>query len=324
MTDQFITAVLEEGDPAQDARAFRRALGQFGTGISVIATSSEDGMVGMAANSFSAVSLDPPLVLWSIRKESRSAPAFLGNGHFSVNILADHQMELSALFGKSQPGQFDQVDWTPGRHGDPLLDGAIAHFECVTESVLDGGDHHIMLGRVERFARYQGSPLLFTQGQYSVSQSHPDLALTADASCAATDTQPEESLFMSLLQATDHHMSALFQHHRRQVGVTLATGRILNRLSRSACTTEVLGHDTFLGENTVDDALSELVGTGRVYQDPDGNWALTEEGRQVRRALRRSAEQFTEQQLRGISKDDLETAERVLATLLGRGRREGW
>ncbi|HLS76318.1 MAG TPA: flavin reductase [Nocardia sp.] len=324
MTDQFITAVLEEGDPAEDTRAFRRALGQFGTGITVIASSSGDATVGMAANSFSAVSLDPPLVLWSIRKESRSAPAFLGNGHFSVNILADHQMELSALFGKPQPGQFDQVDWTPGRHGDPLLDGAIAHFECVTESVLDGGDHHIMLGRVERFARYQGAPLLFTQGQYSVSQSHPDLALTADTSCAATDTQPEESLFMSLLQATDHHMSALFQHHRRQVGVTLATGRVLNRLSRGACTTEALGHDTFLGENTVEDALSELVDNGRVYRDAEGNWALTEEGRQVRRALRRSAEQFTEAQLRGISKEDLETAERVLATLLGRGRREGW
>jgi len=323
MTDQFST-VLEEGDPARDARAFRRALGQFGTGITVVATSSEEGTVGMAANSFSAVSLDPPLVLWSIRKQSRSAPAFLGNGHFSINVLADHQMELSALFGKPQPGQFEQVDWAPGLHGDPLLDGVIAHLECVTEAVLDGGDHHILLGRVERFARHQGAPLLFTQGQYSVSQSHPDLALTAGSSCASAEGQPEESLFMSLLQATDHHMSALFQHHRAQVGLTVATARILNRLSRSACTRDALEQDTFLGENTVDDALAELGDKGRVHRDADGNWALTEEGREVRRALRHSAEQFTEQQLRGISEEDLATTERVLATLLGRGRRDRW
>lgn len=315
---QNITSTLEHGNPADDPRAFRRALGQFGTGIGVITTSSENGTVGMAVNSFSAVSLDPPLVLWSIRKESRSAPHFLGNGHFSVNVLADHQMELSALFGRPQPGQFEQVDWTPSVHGDPLLDGAIAQFECVNEAIFDGGDHHIVVGRVEHFARYEGAPLLFAQGQYSVPQSHPDLALTVDTSCPSDESQFEESLFMSLLQATDHHMSALFQHHRQQVGVTVATGRVLNRLSRGPCTRDDLAQDTFLGEDTADDALSALLKKDHVHRNEDTTWALTEEGRQVRRALRQSGEQFTAQQLWGISKDDLATTERVLATLLGR------
>ncbi|MDO1484615.1 flavin reductase [Rhodococcus rhodochrous] len=317
--EQNIMSLLEQGDPAEDARAFRRTLGQYSTGVTVITTASGETYAGMAANSFSAVSLDPPLILWSIRKESRSAPAFLDNGHFAVNVLADHQMEMSALFGRPQPDQFTQVDWTPGVHGDPLLDGAIAHLECVSESVFDGGDHHILVGRVQRYARYEGAPLLFSQGQYSVSQSHPDLALHVDTSQVSTEDQSEESLFMSLLQATDHHMSALFQHHRQQIGVTVATARILNRLWRGSCSRDVLEQDTYLGENTVDDALSDLEDRGHVHRTGHGVWALTEEGRQVRCVLRRSAEHFTEQQLRGISPDDLRTAERVLATLLGRG-----
>ncbi|MFI1459099.1 flavin reductase family protein [Nocardia carnea] len=319
MIDQTATALLEEGDPAADARAFRRALGQFSTGITVVTTRSDDRLYGMAANSFSAVSLDPPLVLWSIRKESRSAAAFLGSGHFGINVLADHQMELSALFGRPQPEQFDQVHWTASAHGDPLLDGVLAHFECVTETVVDGGDHHILVGRVQRFARYEGAPLLFTQGQYSVAEGHPDLALAAHLPATATGDRSEESLFTSLLQATDHHMSALFQNHRNRLGVTLATGRVLNRLSRGSCTRDVLEHDTFLGENAVDDALSALVEKDQVRRNQDGIWALTDDGRRVRSALRRSAERFTEQQLRGISHEDLATTERVLATLLGRG-----
>ncbi|HEX5595209.1 MAG TPA: flavin reductase [Micromonosporaceae bacterium] len=318
-----VSGVLEQGDPADDARAFRRALGQFATGVTVVATSAGGQMVGLAANSFSAVSLDPPLVLWSIRKESKRAPAFIDNGHFSINVLAEDQMELAGLFGRPCHDQFTQVDWTAGRHGDPLLAGAIAHFECVTEAVLDGGDHHILVGRVECFARYEGAPLLFAQGRYGVSRSHPALALTAASPVAPNAERSEESLFMSLLQAADHHMSALFQEHRHQVGVTLATARVLNRLFREPCTREVLEQETFLGENAVEEALSDLADKGRVARAADGTWALTDKGREVRAALRRSAEAFTAAQLRGIPEADLVAAERVLRTLLGRGHNDG-
>jgi flavin reductase (DIM6/NTAB) family NADH-FMN oxidoreductase RutF len=310
---------VEEGNPADDFRAFRRALGQFATGVTVIATSAGDEVVGMAANSFSTVSLDPPLVLWSIRKESKSLPSFLNNGHFSINVLGEDQMEVSGLFGRPQPNQFGQAKWDAGRHGDPLLEGAIAHFECVTESVVDGGDHHILIGRVERFARFDGAPLLFAQGQYGVPVAHPD-AIPASASTTVNDGQEsEESLFLSLVKAADQHMSTLFQEHRQELGVTVATGRILNRLSQGPCAADTLELETFLGESAVEDALTELVQKGQVAQLPGGEWDLTDEGREVRGALRRSAEQFTVEQLRGIPAQDLATAERVLATLLGRG-----
>lgn len=312
-------SLAEEGKPADDVRAFRRALGQFATGVTVVATSAGDEMVGMAANSFSTVSLDPPLVLWSIRKESSSLAAFTNNGHFSVNVLGQDQMDISGLFGRPQPDQFGQAKWIAGRHGDPLLDGAIAHFECVTESVIEGGDHFILVGRVERFARFDGIPLLFAQGQYGVPVAHPD-AFPASVSAADKDGNgSEESLFLSQLKAADHHMSTLFQEHRQELGVTVSSGRILNRLSEGPCASDSLELETFLGEGAVDDALTELAQKGQIAQLPGGEWDLTDAGREVRGALRRSAEQFTVEQLRGIPAQDLATAERVLGTLLGRG-----
>lgn len=309
---------VEQGDPAEDFRAFRRALGQFATGVTVIATSAGDELVGMAANSFSTVSLDPPLVLWSIRKESKSVPAFLNNGHFSINVLGEEQMELSALFGRPQADQFGQAKWNPGNHGDPLLEGAIAHFECVQEAVVDGGDHHILIGRVERFARFEGAPLLFAQGQYGVPVAHPDATPAPAPQSANEDQESEESLFLSLLKAADNHMSTLFEEHRQQVGVTVAGGRILNRLSQGPCAADALELETFLGEAAVEDTLTELALKGQAAKLPDGTWALTEDGREVRAALRRSAEHFTHEQLQGIPAQDLATAERVLGTLLGR------
>lgn len=310
--------LLEEGDPADDTRAFRRTLGQFATGVTVIATNFDGTFVGMAANSFSAVSLDPPLVLWSIRKESKSVPAFVGNGHFAVNVLSEDQMDVSALFGRPSPDQFDRLGWKPGRNGDPLLDGAIAHFDCVTESVVDGGDHHIVVGRVVHYSRYEGAPLLFAQGGYGVSRSHPGLALGEQPSDRDDEQQSEELLFMSLVQATDNHMSSLFQEHRRHIGLTVATSRILNRLVRGACDKDTLERDTFLGDNAVEDALSDLGERGRVTVDGHGLWSLTEDGVHLRAALRQGAEQFTEEQLRGIPAEDVAAAERVLKTLLTR------
>ena len=326
MTDitdvQHTAGPIEQGDPTADARAFRRALGQFATGVTVVTTSAEDQLVGMVVNSFSAVSLDPPLVLWSIRKESKSGPAFLQNGHFGISILAEDQMEMSGLFGRPQPDQFSQVQWTAGGRGAPLMAGAIAHLECVNEAVLDGGDHHILVGRVERFARFDGAPLLFAQGQYGVAESHPALAESPSLPAAPSRDLSEDMLFLSLLKATDQHMSALFQDYRHEVGVTPATGRVLNRLSVGSCTQETLEQDTFLGENTVEEALSDLLSNGQVSRAAGETWALTDRGRQVQSELRRSAAQFTAQQLHGIPDKDVAAAERVLGTLLSRGDRE--
>lgn len=304
----------EQGDPVDDARAFRRTLGQFATGVTVVATTFEDRLVGMAANSFSAVSLDPPLVLWSIRKESRSRTAFVDGGHFAVSVLARDQVDVSNAFGKPAPDQFDHIDWTPTAHGDPLISGAIAHFECVTETVYEGGDHLILVGRVDRYARFDGNPLLFAQGQYAVAESHPQLQNSATSTDPGDDSS-DDVLFTSLLKSTEQKLSAAFGEHRFQIGVTVVTGRILNQLDQGPSTAADLARATLLGDAAVDDALADLLRTRQVHRVESDIYALTDTGRSVRAALRRSAEQFTAEKLDGIPADDLAAAVRVLRTL---------
>lgn len=311
-------APAEHGDPLSDGRAFRRALGQFATGVTVIATSHEGEQVGMTANSFSALSLEPPLILWSIRKESGSLTAFTQSGHFTVNVLADHQIDTSALFARAHDGQMAQADWTAGALGDPLLNGAVAHFECVTESVTEGGDHLILLGRVQRFARFDEAPLLFAQGQYGSFRRHPELDAGPAPAEVSDGATIEESLFMSLLKATDQRMSTLFDEHRRTLGVTVASGRVLNRLALGPRSLLQIEEEAFIGENAAEDALAALAEGGHVRAEPDGLWTLTDHGRELRAALRRSAETFTSEQLRGIPQEDIAAAERVLGALLAR------
>ena len=315
---QGLSVPAEHGDPRDDVRAFRRALGQYATGVTVITTSHLGERIGMTANSFAAVSLDPPLIVWSIRKESRSRDAFTESGHFAVNVLAGGQTDVSGLFARAHDGQMSTVEWVEGDLGDPLLAGAVAQFQCVTESVVEAGDHLMILGRVQRFARFDGPPLCFALGQYGTFRRHPELG-TGDAHIEAeADPAGETSLFMSLLKAADHHMSALFDEHRTAVGVTVATGRVLNRLALGARSVQTLEDEAFIGENAAQDALAQLCAAGHVRQEQGGLWALTESGRELRAALRRSAETFTAEQLDGIDPVDLQAAERVLATLLRR------
>lgn len=313
---------VESGPPAADLRAFRRTLGQFATGVTVITTGTGEQLAGMTANSFSAVSLDPPLVLWSIRKESGSLDTFLTAGHFSINILAEDQNKVSELFGRPREDQFDQVEWLPGKFGAPLFPGAIAHLECETHQVIDAGDHHILIGRVAHYARFEGRPLLFSQGQFGVPAAFPETRRPAPAA-AGSESAPtpgdEETIFMTLLKTADQRMSQLFQEHRQQVGVTVATGRVLNRLAEQADTVEDLARAALLGEDTVEDALIELAGQTLVAPQADGRWSITPPGVEVQHALRRSAAEFNAQQLKDIPEEDLLAAQRVLQILINRG-----
>ncbi|QGU08232.1 FMN reductase (NADH) NtaB [Corynebacterium occultum] len=310
---------IENGAPSDDVRAFRRTLGQFATGITVITTNTGEKLTGMTANSFTAVSLDPPLVLWSIRKESGSLAAFLESGHFSINILAENQNTVSEIFGRPRDEQFSQVEWIPGKFGAPLFPGSIAHLECETHEVIDAGDHHILIGRVDNYARFEGKPLLFSQGQFGVPTAFLESPQPAPAAGdPRLDLDNEQTIFMSLLKAANQQMSQLFQEHRHQVGVTVATGRVLNQLTVRADNVEDLGRVAFLGENTVEDALIELAGQNLVAPQAEGKWAITAPGLEVQAALRRSAAEFNAQQLRDIPVEDLAAAQRVLRTLINR------
>ncbi len=147
----------------------RRCLGAFVTGVTVITALDEHGApVGMTANSFNSVSLDPPLIVWSLRVNARSYPIYSKAKRFVVNILSEEQVEVSNRFAKSGTDRFQGLASTPGIDGIPLIDGCSAHLECRTEATYPGGDHLLFLGRVERIVGSARKPLAFGAGKYMV------------------------------------------------------------------------------------------------------------------------------------------------------------
>jgi flavin reductase (DIM6/NTAB) family NADH-FMN oxidoreductase RutF len=161
---------LITGDAAEtvDARQLRQALGAFPTGVCLVTTVTEHGKrEGMTINSFASVSLEPPLILWSLRDDARSADAFLAARAFNLSILAAGQRELALHFARPAPDKFEAheaaFDVAPNRC--PRLKDAVATFECSVYTRHAEGDHTILLGRVERFARTDQPPLLFHAGR---------------------------------------------------------------------------------------------------------------------------------------------------------------
>ncbi|WP_405363213.1 flavin reductase family protein [Roseobacter sp.] len=146
-------------------RQFRDALGQFSTGVTVVTVQAAQGPVGMTANSFSSISMDPPLVMWSPAKSSSRYAAFLQAEHFAVHVMgAEHE---DIVMGFARSGQaFDGLDLELNVHGVPLLNDCLARFECSTHQVHDAGDHSIILGRVLSAASREGEALIFCRGRF--------------------------------------------------------------------------------------------------------------------------------------------------------------
>jgi flavin reductase (DIM6/NTAB) family NADH-FMN oxidoreductase RutF len=148
---------------------FRAALGTFATGVTIVtASTAEGGQVGLTANSFNSVSLDPPLVLWSLGLRAGSMAAFARGSHYAINILAADQRDLAERFAsKLVVDRFAGVPWRAGRSGAPLIDGAAAQFECFNRSQYEEGDHVIFVGEVEAcHMNPAATPLIFHGGRY--------------------------------------------------------------------------------------------------------------------------------------------------------------
>lgn len=157
-----------------DTRAFRTAMGQFCTGVTVITTLTADGAPsGFACQSFAALSLDPPLVLFCPQKTLRTWRVIEENGKFCVNILSNRQQDVSAAFGAPGDDKFAGIDWDPSPEGLPVIRHGLTWVECSVERVDDGGDHHIVVGRALTLGEVlQDKPLLFYRGGY-LSTEHP-------------------------------------------------------------------------------------------------------------------------------------------------------
>jgi len=149
-----------------DKLAFRNALGNFATGVTIVTARDEDGtLAGVTANSFNSVSLDPPLVLWSLDRSSESLKVLENASHFCVHILAEGQNDLCMKFAKSGNEKFKGVEFSSGLGGAPVFAGCLAQFECRNVVHHEGGDHVIIVGQVERFSTAEGDPLIFFRGK---------------------------------------------------------------------------------------------------------------------------------------------------------------
>ena len=166
------------GAPGFDASAFRRALGHFPTGVTVItAASPEDGLIGITVSSFNSVSLDPPLILFSVAKECRSLHALSRASAYAVNVLRQDQDEISRRFARAMSAKWADVRYRRGVSASPILESALAVFECEPYAQHDAGDHEIFVGRVINIdCDVRGQPLVFFRGAYGTLDSAAQVA----------------------------------------------------------------------------------------------------------------------------------------------------
>ncbi len=303
-----------------DRTEFRRCLSQFATGVTVVTARAGDKLVGMTANSFASVSLDPPLVLWSAMRASASFPVFEAATHFIVNILAHDQIHLSKHFGKSSPDKFDGLDWGPGIGGAPVLASALATIECKRLADYPGGDHRIFLGEVERFSYDDRNPLLFVQGRYGIAADHPGAEGTRVAPGTDLPPGPMNEFMTSLLYRAHGALSSALDEGRRAEGLTVLQSRLMAAIETlPGRTLQNLLPDLFLGVDTAEVTVGELHRMGIVSIGAGGELCLSAHGRARSEALLKRARAIEARNLADLSPSEISGCRRVLSHLIANG-----
>lgn len=285
-----------------DVRDFRRALGQFPTGVTIITTKDDNGKpIGVTASSFNSVSVDPPLVLWSVDKGAFSAPIMEKAEHFAVNVLSKGQVDMSNRFAGRSEDKFAGVEYTESPHGSPLFEGCAAQFECKTWSVYEGGDHLIIVGEVLDYRHTEGSaPLVFACGSYAVSMQHPSSISSETTKVPGNGFLGDYMLY--LLRVAYNRCSAqLYPELMEKHGVAPAEWRLLTLLGdsgngESANLAEQIGQPKDIFESTVE----RMQERGHVRIDSE-QVSLTAEGIELAERLFKIAKAQEEVMLSDLS-----------------------
>ncbi|MDC6093740.1 flavin reductase family protein [Lautropia mirabilis] len=269
-----------------DPRKFRRALGNFATGVTVMTASADGRKVGVTANSFNSVSLDPPLILWSIDKRSGSYPVFAQASHFAVNVLAVGQIALSNQFARPGDDRYAGVPHRPGIGGSILLEDTAASFQCEKHQIIDGGDHWIMIGKVVAYEDSGRDPLLYHQGAYSMVLPHPELEEREEVNAPRTEFHSRlvDNYFYLMSQAMRAHQEAC-QPERRQGGWSAGESRVLLVLDADQpADLATVVHQAVMPAREVEPVLRLLRERGLVRQEGSG-FMLTPEGHRQAQAV---------------------------------------
>lgn len=299
-----------------DTKQFRNALGAFTTGVTVVTTRSADGGdVGLTANSFNSVSLEPPMVLWSLAKTSGSLQAFSDHPYFAVHVLSNRQESVSSRFAKRGIDKFEGLEFGRG-HGDvPLLDGCSARFECRVAYRYDGGDHVIFVGEVLNFEHFGLPPLVFQSGGYALAVRKPAEYAAEDAAYLP-DTIGRNALTYLLgrvFHQLRHRLKPVLAEHRLNdvehqiIGVLgISNGRTLGELDALLSLT---------GQSVTATALAGLIERGCLRIDDDSRVHLTPAGRQLNIELIAATRSIEDDALEGFDHGEVQVLTHLVRRL---------
>ncbi|MNE20251.1 p-hydroxyphenylacetate 3-hydroxylase, reductase component [compost metagenome] len=301
-----------------DSRAFRRALGNFATGVTVVTAAGPSGRkVGVTANSFNSVSLDPALILWSIDKRSTSHEVFEEASHFAVNILAADQIDLSNNFARPKEDRFAGIDYQTGAGGAPLFADCAARFECEKYQQLDGGDHWILVGKVVAFDDFGRSPLLYHQGAYSMVLPHTRMTQRADGQAPSSHFQGrlQHNLYYLMTQALRAYQ-ADYQPRQLSTGLRTSEARMLMVLENDAgLSLNDLQREVAMPAREIEEAVANLKRKGLIADD-EGRVRLSVKGVDETEALWTIAKEQQDKVFGQFSEEQLNTFKTVLKALI--------
>jgi len=305
-------------EPAFSPHEFRRALGNFATGVTIVTAVSPEGeKVGVTASSFNSLSMDPPLILWSSIKESLSCAIFESASHFAVNILASDQMDMSNHFARQNEDKFAGVDWEPGIGGAPIFPNCAGRFQCEAYDKLDGGDHWIFVGKVVAFDDFGRPPLCFHQGSYSMVFGHPGSAPKQKDEPAkiTSEGRMDDHLFFMMLQAVRAYQ-VHYSPKVKSLELSLIESRsllVLSDLSGSDAE-DLVGHIN-APVPEVREALVNLADRGLVDCEGD-KYTLTEKGLSKTKDVWKLAETHEKEAFESFDEDQIKTFTEVLRKII--------
>lgn len=309
----------KSGDAGFDSRAFRRALGNFATGVTIVTAKSPAGLTaGVTASSFNSVSLTPPLILWSCLKDSASCAVFESATHFAVNILASDQMDMSNQFASRQDDKFAGIEWEEGVAGAPLLSNCAGRLQCETYNKIDGGDHWIFIGKVIAFDDLGRPPLCFHQGSYSVLMSHPGSAAkeSEQASAGPGASRLGNHTFYLMLMAVRAYQ-ARYQPKMEALGLSVIESRSLLVLGdHPGLDAGQLSARTNSPVVEISEALAMLTDSGMLAESANG-YTLTESGRAKADQCWKLADEHAVEAFANLDADQMEGFKDVLRGVIG-------
>jgi 3-hydroxy-9,10-secoandrosta-1,3,5(10)-triene-9,17-dione monooxygenase reductase component len=304
------------------ARRYRSALGAFATGVTIVTTRDEQARdIGLTANSFNSVSLDPPMVLWSLAKSARSLPAFLAASHFAVHVLAADQEELSLRFATRGSEKFAGLDIERGASQVPLLRGCSARFQCRTAFRHEGGDHVIFVGAVEAFDHSDRPPLVFHGGRYALAVQKEPAAQPLQES-TEPDSSFSQDFLIYLLGRARFQLFLTLRRDLEQHGLNEVQWFVLSILGVTDDRT-VAELDRLLwytGHRVTYELLASLTATGFADlhggYDPHARVTLTGNGRRAVIELVAAAKAAEDHAERNLGTAEVRILKRALRTII--------